>query len=125
MKRTIYVLLVIFVMFGSFTVPALAGDRDQGWADGERDAQAQTGKPAWVVIGCFTGGVSYMYPDVFPYNVPQSRLVGKSPEYIAAYTDGFLQKRKEIIHSGSCIGGAIYWGCCVLYFVVLIAATPT
>ena len=126
MKASLKGCLVISLIFLLISTPIFAqlaqNDRTQGLADGERDAQSQVSKTTWILVGCLTGGFSYLYPDVFAYNVPQSRLVGKSPEYIAAYTDSYLQTRKSIIHSGSCIGGAVYWGACVIYYVVAIAA---
>lgn len=118
--------LVLSLIFLLISTPILAqNDRAQGLADGERDARSQVNKTTWIIAGCLTGGFSYLYPDLFAYNVPQSRLVGKSPEYIAAFTDSYLDTRKSIIHSGSCIGGVIYWGACIIYVVVVAAAAST
>ena len=121
MKKIISFFLI--VVFLSQVVLFAQDTQQQGYADGERDAAADVSGGMWIAVGCLTGGFSYIYPDLFNPAIPQGKLVGKSPGYVAGYTDGYNAKRKEIIHKNSCIGGVVGWGCCVIYYVAVVAAT--
>jgi hypothetical protein len=93
------------------------------YVDGEAQAKQDVSSALWMGVGCVTGGFSWLYPEVFPSNaVPQVKLIGKAPEYVAGYTDGYSRERKHIIQKNSCIGGSVYWGCCVVYYVAAIAS---
>ena len=119
MKNLIIILVLVF-LFPTFVI-AQEQDKLQGYADGERDATYETSGTTWLLVGCLTGGFSWIYPEIATPSVPQSRLVGKSEAYIAAYTDSYTAKRKSIIQKNSCIGGIIYWGCFAVSYVIIIS----
>ncbi len=87
-------------------------------AAAERDAQNDINKGLWFLGGCFGGviGVIIAY-DVEP-SPPATRLLGKSPEYVAFYTQAYAEKAKKL-QTNSALGGccvttlygAIFFGC--------------
>jgi hypothetical protein len=103
-QRSIFIKLVSFffiVLMISAPITSLAqgtGDYLQGRTDGERDAK---GNPLWVLaglagtgccllIGCAGIGAAYLLPPSPPAHV----LIGKSPEYVLGYTEGYQSKAK-------------------------------
>ena len=77
----------------------------------EQDANKDVNKPFWFGAGCFLSGISFFFPTPFGYIVspsgaigtdfyrpapPPTRLIGKSPEYITAYTLTYQLKRGSI-----------------------------
>ncbi|MBU1262618.1 hypothetical protein KKG61_07205 [bacterium] len=99
---------------------------EQGSIDGKRDGKESTMPVAWMAIGCFTGGVSWIYPEFWETSVPKTPLLGKSPEYATTYEDAYRKARKKTIQTNSCIGGGIFYGsyaaCCLLSAA---ASTPS
>ena len=88
----------------------------------QRDAVARTNQNIWRAFGCFGGlfGVAggYLYEPA----PPASALLGKSPEYVAFYTDAYTLKAKNIQTRGA-IEGCIA-GTCVtaaLYGILIIS----
>ena len=70
-------------------------------------------KPHLNIIGVFIAQ-TYKAP------VPVERLIGKSPEYIVAYTSIYQSKRGEIqVRSAStgCVSGILVLGGMMLYFI--------
>jgi hypothetical protein len=125
MKKVIISMLVI-----SFLLPAYSFAQNEqlkeqraGYAKGRADATRVITGDTWIIIGFFTGGASWLFPEVFSWNPPQSGMVGKSPAYVAGYTDGYLQTRKNIIQKNSCTGGLVYYGACLLFYVVAAVRT--
>ena len=64
-------------------------------------------------IGCLTGGaVGILAPLIgiyrYPVHLPSERLIGKSPEYVAAYTDAYQEttrsQRTKSAAAGACLG---------------------
>ena len=119
-------LLVLVTMLLILASVAFAQDVTAAYADGESQAKQDVSSALWMGVGCVTGGFSWLYPEIFPSNsVPQVKLIGKTPEYVAGYSDGYNHKRKSIIQKNSCIGGGVYWGCCIVYYVAAIASASS
>lgn len=87
----------------------------QGKRDGERDAK---GNAVWFLSGCLLGGVGIIIAYVVEPSVPTEHLVGKSPEYVRGYSEGYKKKAQ---HKNAM--NAVY-GCVALGvgYVILYAA---
>jgi hypothetical protein len=100
---------------------ALASVADQAKMDAKADVKGGT----WFVVGCLLGLVGWIIAYVVEPNPPATRLLGKSADYVAVYTDAYkkeaksLQARKAL--SGCLVGEAIS---ILVYVIVLTTATP-
>ena len=93
------------------------------------DAHKDVNKPLWFGTGCLISGLlfvplpgwySCLLPPIglagtyfYQPEPPVARLVGKSPEYVAAYTSTYKSKRGDIQArwaSGGCITGGVVTG---------------
>jgi hypothetical protein len=99
-----------------------ASEFDNARMAAERDAGSDVSMWLWLGAGCLFNllGVGAAY--VIVPSPPASRLLGKSNEYIAAYTDMYkesargIQVKNALIGCGiSSVGYVLYW-----VFVVLI-----
>lgn len=127
--------LIIFtwlsLMFATFSFSStdtlIVSEDDQriGFQEGESMAKEDVSAAGWIAIGCLTGGLSWLYPEVLDPAVPQSPLIGKSEAYAAGFIDGYNGKRKSIIQRNSCIGGGIAVGTCAAYYIVSLLLVPS
>ena len=69
------------------------------------------------IIGCLAGGVVGLVPayGIYTYESrpPSERLLGKSPEYVAFYTDAYISKARSIRRKWATAGAVT--GCLLLY----------
>jgi len=105
-----------------------------GRADGEQAARANTSGIAWFLAGfgggCLGGGIGGLVGVVGAYMwepVPSfAALIGKSPEYAAAYTDAYKATAKRIQTSNAwtgCIVAGIGWIAFSIYISSVEATT--
>lgn len=100
--------------------PGLSGEElADARARAQADAEAEVNKFLWAGIGFLTCvGILVAYA-VTP-SPPQSRLIGKSPGYVDAYTDAFQAKAKSIQATYAVIGclawSALYAGCWLIVY---------
>lgn len=89
---------------------------------GERDAQNDVNKGLWFLGGCFGGVIGVIIAYGVEPSPPATRLLGKSSEYVAFYTQAYAKKAKKL-QTNSALGG-----CCVstlyvaIYGVAMFAA---
>lgn len=110
------VILMTFLIFSApFVVLAQQAEMAEARMAAENDAKMDVNGTLWFVGGCLgwvillggiiTIGAAY---TVQP-SPPASRLIGKSPEYVAFYTDAYKAKAKSIQTSkawtGCVVGG--------------------
>ncbi len=116
MKKLFKVMLVVNLV----AMPLIFNLRAQSnaCAQAEADAKADVNKTMWIGIGCVAPVLGIVIANVVEPTPPSSRLLGKSKEYIATYTDCYSKKVKSIRTSGTitgCVLGTIGWvACCVL-----------
>lgn len=117
--------LVLFIpaQSNTFNLSMLDDGQQVGFQDGVGHAERDVSSGMWIAVGCITGGFSWLYPEIFTPAVPESPMIGKSPEYAAGFRDGYNEKRKSIIQRNSCIGGGIYWGGFVLYIIFVVVVS--
>ena len=89
--------------------------RDQAIQDAHKDAEIDVNKQMWFLIGCIFPGVGLLSPYFYKPPIPASNMLGKSPEYIAYYTDAYLQKRESVQFNAALGGQATFClGWCML-----------
>ena len=81
----------------------------------ERDAQNDVNKGLWFLGGCLSGIVVPMIAYGVELPPPVTRLLGKSPEYVASYTDAYKAKAKTL-RVKSALGGCIVNGLAIVVF---------
>jgi len=95
---------------------------DVACLDGEARAEMDISGSTWFVVGCLAGLIGYLIAMQDPYP-PATVLLGKSPEYVAAYTDCYRRKGREI-KTGNALKGmlalyAIEAACGIVLIVLL------
>ena len=90
-------------------------------AAAERDVEADINKPMWFAVGCFLPGFGLLGPYLYRPPIPTGRTIGKSPEYVAFYTDTYrtkMEQRQFTYAAAGCITGAVVSGGCWLLLVM-------
>ena len=87
-----------------------------------RDATMHINKGTWFLIGCLAGLVGWIIAYAIEPNPPAAALVGKSPQYVATYTDCYKSKGKSLQSGAALTGCLIGTAVSVLLWVVVLAA---
>lgn len=92
--------------FMVFAMPILAqvDEFTAGRMAGERAARAAANGSLWLTIGCLGNVLGLIVSYVYQPNLPAIQLLGKSPEYIASYTDAYKMNAKKSQVSKAWIG---------------------
>lgn len=110
MKKILSIILVTSV----FLVPmgALAAEGDP-CSDAGRDARREVSGTLWFTLGCLFGvfGVGAAY--VFAPSPQVMNLVGKSADYVAAYTDCYKEQGRSL-QTKKAFNGCLIWSLVVL-----------
>ncbi|MGB9743074.1 MAG: hypothetical protein ACPL0F_07990, partial [bacterium] len=91
----------------------------QGKIDGEKDAEGQI---LWFGAGCLLGVVGILIAYLVPPSVPGDRLIGKSPEYVQGYTEGYQKKSREknaLWATSGCLTLTAFY---LVYFLLIAAS---
>ncbi len=111
-----------------YGAPAPMAPMDVGTAvqDGRNDADTQISGLLWFGAGCLLDWVGIVLGYVLSPTPDGSRLIGKSPAYVAAYTDAYQSEGKSYqgIHAVyGCITQAVVVAAFyVVYFVIILGA---
>jgi cytochrome c553 len=114
------VAVVMAVMM--FATPLMAQQRQVSpTAQAKRDAEQDVNQTMWYFAGCLTCvGLAIAYlvaPDP-----PASRLMGKSPQYVASYTEAYKEAgRSKQLRAAliGCVAASVGYGCCIVVLMVL------
>ena len=88
----------------------------------ERDAQGDTSASLWFLGGCFGGLIGVIIAYGVEPSPPATRLLGKSPEYVAFYTDAYQEKAKKLRANSAWAGCIVNGLVTVVYVMAAIAA---
>lgn len=83
-------------------------------ADAKRDAKAHLNKTLWFTSGCFLLAFGPIFSQRTQRSVPTARTLGKSPQYVAFYTDAYKIEMKKLRFTwalGGCVVGSLVDGC--------------
>ena len=110
-------LMVVLILNSPFVSLAQQNSvKAEAIAAAERDAAAHVNKSVWLLGACVTYGIlPLIIANVAEPVPPASALIGKSPEYVAFYTDAYKAKVRKIRTSGVTLGCAAGLGCCIAY----------
>jgi hypothetical protein len=87
----------------------------------EQDAESDAKKVRWFFIGLFGNIIGVLIASIYEPAPPASRLLEKSPEYAAMYTDGYKAKSRSVQVRLSVMGLLIPYGF-VFLMVILMEA---
>ena len=114
-------LLMIVLMFSmpSASLAKQNGVRTQAEHDAKRDAEQNIDREIWFLFGCVGGLMTIMAIHLYQPTPPAVALLGKSPEYVAYYTDAYIENTKNRQIEGAVIGCV---GAGIMYTALLIAS---
>ena len=87
----------------------------------ERDAQNDVNKGLWFLGGCLGGIVGVIVAYAVEPAPPATRLLGKSPEYVAFYTQAYAEKAKSL-QANSALGGCVVGGIATVIYIAAVIA---
>ena len=90
--------------------------QQQAIFDANNDVQQNVSGALWFFGGAGCGILTFAYAVLDTPQVPMTRLLGKSPAYIAIYTTEYQSKAKRKRITSSCLGWGVFG---VLYFAYL------
>lgn len=119
-KRRYFVVTAAVMSLMVFAVPILAqqGDITAGRIAGSQAARMNTNGTLWLAVGCLAGIIGVAVAYVVEAQPSATMLLGKSPEYVAAYADAYRATGKSVqtgkAWTGCLLGALIYVGLVVL-----------
>jgi len=102
MKRVLLIVAVFIVFLPVITVAQVPDN--EACVQAKADAEMDVNKTMWFVGGCLIGVLGVGAAYLVKPNPPASKLLGKSPEYIASYSDCYSAKASSIQTSSSIYG---------------------
>lgn len=130
MRRTVrrgyFVAVAVIMACLTFAVPTLAQQDDLVAARiaGEEAAKADVNQQLWFGVGCVGGLLGCAFAYLYAPSPPSAQFLGKSPKYIAAYTDAYKATAKTL-QTHSALKGFIVpvvVGCAAYVLLVIAAA---
>jgi hypothetical protein len=105
------------------SVTSIAEIEDQARMDAQIDIKGQT----WFLIGCLTNLTGWLIAYIVEPSPPVSKLLGKSSDYIAVYTDAYKREGKKIQTKKAFTGCVVGVLCVVVVelFVFLVVGSAT
>ena len=106
LKRKYFAFVSIVMSLLVFAMPILA-QQDEFTAGSIAGAQAgrtTTNGTMWLAVGCLGGLVGVVVAYIYQPTPPATQLLGKSPEFIAAYTDSYKASARSSQASKAWIG---------------------
>ena len=99
-------------------------EESQAIKDAERDAVIHLNRQMWFAIGCLlAAGVGLLVPYFIQKTPLASALLGKSPEYVAHYTDTYQRESQKLQFQNAVAGCLLGTGVSVAALIFLGLAT--
>lgn len=108
--NSMFHVLVFLMVVLVFSMPFAAlsqqnSMRAEAIAAAEQDVRANVNTALWFWGGCAGGVLVFLFSHIHEPSPPASSLLGKSPEYVAFYTDAYKAKARKLQTSRA------MWGC--------------
>ena len=116
--NSMFRVLILFTTVMIFSLPLVARTQDsvheKAIFDGTQAAESVFNERLWYLTGCFFSFGGYLFAQTYYAPVPTVALLGRSPEYVAIYTDVYRAKSKGLRSEAAltgCIHGAVAQAC--------------
>jgi hypothetical protein len=86
----------------------------------EQDAESDAKKVRWFFIGLFGSILGVLIAAIYEPTPPASRLLEKSPEYVAMYTDSYKAKGRRVQVRQSAIGLVVPFVLMILWVILIL-----
>ena len=118
-RHSRFCVLLLLTVVMSLSIPHLtqaqpSSVKNQAILDAQRDAQAAFDERLWFYYGCIFTVVGYFSSELYYAPVPSVPLLGRSPEYVAYYTDTYRAKSRELRSEAAfrgCLQGSVAQFC--------------
>lgn len=104
------IMALLLLIMPCLTFAQQTNDAVQAIADATRDAKYAPNSSLWFPAGCLLGVVGILVAAVYTPHPPATKLLGKSPEYVAYYTSTYQQVAKDEQIKDAIIG-CVFSGC--------------
>ncbi len=122
MPFKILALFMASIMFSMpFVTLAQRNVQAEATAAAKRDAQNDINSTLWCLGGCLGGVIAIVIAYAVEPTPPATRLIGKSPEYVAFYTDAYTETAKKR-QANSALNGCLANACASIALIVVAAA---
>ena len=91
----------------------------QAYLTAEQEAESDAKKVRWFFIGFCGNILGILIASVYEPTPPASRLLGKSPEHAALYTDSYKAKSRSVQMRQSVIGLGVAFGLGILFAIIM------
>jgi len=124
LKSKVFISIAILLVFVVFATPILAqqGEIMAGRMAGEQAAKANVNGTMWLAVGCIGGLLGVIIAYIYEPSPSSTMLLGKSPEYVAAYSDAYKMTAKKTQTNKAWTGCIVFTLVYTAVYVLAIAA---
>jgi hypothetical protein len=97
-------------------------DAARATAEAIADAHADTNGTLWYFAGCLLGVIGILIAYVSEPSPPPARMMGKSPEYLAIYTNTYKAEARSIQGRSAIYGTLTAVAVIVVIYIIVIVA---
>ena len=122
-KKSISLFLSVVMVFIPFMVNAqetISEEIAQAIAQAEADAESDINTLLWIGAGCFFSFLGVGAAYLIAPNPKVTRLLGKSPEYVATYTEAYKKKGKSLQGRCALLGCVLGLPIAILSFLLTL-----
>ncbi len=122
----IFIMTFLLLSMPFITLAQNNTEQAEAVAAAEADAVADTNQTFWFIVGCFGSLFGLLYANYDVPTAPASRLLGKSPEYVAHYSDAYVIAAKKLQTGQAvkgCVANAVTQVACGCLYISLFAVS--
>jgi len=116
---------IVVLSWSLLFAPIFAQSADNACAQAQMDAKTDVNSNLWFGAGCLFGLLGIGAAYVIEPNPPATRMLGKTPEYVAQYSDCYKTEAKSIQTKKATNGCLLYAAFMVVYMVLVVSTIDT
>jgi len=123
--KAVCILLALVLLALPMLAEISSSQAEDARIEAEAQAATDTSKILWFAVGCLGGPVGIAIAYLIESKAPQAVLLGKSPDYVASYTDAYTRKSKSIRTTFGlygCGASVVLWG---LFYLLAFGTAAT